>query len=110
MKHRTFIEFTNPDGTPAGKVELVYGSSRGNRHYNPRRPNGATCGAVTETTHPVTGVVTRTQCGEPWKPLCPNFKCSAAQAVRNIERAERQFGSKFGAGGKRFRSQERQAA
>jgi len=43
----------------------------GNKHFNARRPNGPLC-----------------ECGEPWRPLCPNLACPAARVVRDILRAE----------------------
>lgn len=90
MKRRKTIEFTDHNGDVVKSVELVESSSRGNKHFNCRRPDGPVCGAVNETIDRRTGkVVSSWTCMEPWQALCPNYQCVAARTVRHVERVER---------------------
>lgn len=75
-KLRRTIMFTNRDGRMVGKVDVVEGGGRGNRHYNVRRPHGPLC--------------TEPGCGEQWKPICPNYRCPGSKVPRAMVRSEKQ--------------------
>jgi hypothetical protein len=68
---RSSIVFHDKDGNFTGKVQVREGT-RGNRHVNVRRPNGPLC-----------------DCGEQWKPVCPNKTCAGNTVPRRIMRVER---------------------
>ena len=82
-KPKRTITFTSREGAFAGKVEVRETGSRGNKHFNVRRPDGPLC--------------TEPGCGEPWKPVCGNFRCPGSKVPRSMIRAEKQD-----AGTKRF--------
>ena len=75
-KLKRTIMFTTRDGRFGGKVDVVEGAGRGNRHVNPRRPHGPLC--------------TEPGCGEPWKPICPNYRCAGSKVPRAMIRSEKQ--------------------
>lgn len=70
---RKKITFYDQDGRPGGAVEIHESGSRGNRHYNPRRPDGPLCA-----------------CGARWEPVCSNWKCDGRRVPLAIMRAERE--------------------
>lgn len=57
------------------KIRVVETGGRGNKHFNPRRPNGPLC--------PNPG------CGEKFAPICPNLRCEGSLVPRGIMRQER---------------------
>lgn len=75
-KLRRTITFTTKDGRYAGKIEVRETGARGNRHFNQRRPDGPLC--------------TEPGCGEPWRPICPNYRCPGSKVPRGMIRSEKQ--------------------
>ena len=82
---RTLI-FHDRQGRFVGKAQVrELGSGRGNKHFNPRRPEGPVCGQPLVVRH---GRVVES-CPELFAPVCPNRRCPGHRIPKQIIRNER---------------------